>query len=337
MRLLIKILGGFVIFLLILCLTGLIYLESAFPKVTPAENIKIDITPQKLARGRYLTQHVVGCLGCHSDRDWNLVGGPIKEETLGKGGFSFNHQLMGLPGEIYAKNITPYHLKDWTDGELIRCLRNGLDKQGNALFPLMPYGDYALLTQEDLYSIVAYLRGLQPIAYTPPERRLDFPVNLIVKTMPQKAQPYLASDNKTNLLAYGHYLINASGCLHCHTPVDGHGNPLADLEAAGGMEFHWPDGSTVRSANITPDKKTGIGEWTRDYFIKRFKLGEKLTASHTPVKPGEINSPMPWGEYGGMTDEDLGAIYEYLHLAVEPVEHNVEKFTPANVQTASSE
>jgi hypothetical protein len=106
------------------------------------------------------------------------------------------------------------------------------------------------------------------------------------------------------------------------------------MEGAGGMEFHWPDGSTVRALNITPDQATGIGDWSKDYFVKRFKLGENMVEAHAPVKTGEFNTPMPWEEYGGMTDEDLGAIYDYLHNTVKPVKHPVEKFTPPGISTA---
>ena len=331
-----KIFTGLVLVLLAAAAGGFAYLNMAFPKVGPADDIHIEQSPERLARGQYIVNHVTGCFGCHSDRDWNCFSGPIKEDSLGKGGFLLNKKLMGLPGDFYAKNITPYHLKDWTDGEIVRVLRTGVDKQGQALFPIMPYDSFSKLSQGDLYAIVAYLRTLKPIAYDPPGRRIDFPVNYIVKTIPQNAGPYPPEPDRKNLVEYGRYMVNATGCMHCHTPVDAHGQPLPGLEAAGGMEFHWPDGGTVRSVNISPDPATGIGDWNKDYFIKRFQLGEKMALTHAPVKPGEFNTPMPWQEYGGMTVEDLGAIYEYLHNAVKPVKHQVEKFTPSPTRTASA-
>ncbi len=330
----IKIVTGCAAVLAVACAVGYAYLNAAFPKVEPAGNIRIEATPQRLARGQYLVRHVTGCLGCHSDRDWGCFSGPIKEDTLGKGGFHLDKKLMGLPGDFYAKNITPYHLKDWTDGEIVRALRSGVNKRGEALFPIMPYDDFSGLAQEDLYSIVAYLRTLKPIAFDPHARRLDFPVNLIVKTIPQNPGPFPPAPDRKKTLEYGRYMVNATGCMHCHTPLDGQGRPLPGMEAAGGLEFHWPDGSTVRSVNITPDKETGIGDWSKDYFVKRFKLGQKMAQSHTPVKPGGFNTPMPWQEYGGMTGGDLAAIYAYLHNQVKPVRHQVEKFTPPASQTA---
>ncbi len=328
MKIFLKILAGLSLALVMALVGGILYFNAAFPKVRPAENIKIEPNPPRLARGKYLVENVTGCFGCHSDRDLDQFNFPLKEETLGRGGFKFDHQLMGLPGTLYSRNITPYNLGGWTDGEIVRVLRTGVNKQGKALFPVMPYQHLSQLCQEDLYSIVAYLRTLRPIAYDPPPTKLDFPVNFIVKTIPQDAGPFAPAPDPLDKKAYARYMVNATACLDCHTPVDAHGNPQPGMDFAGGMEFHLPDGSTLRSMNITPDKKTGIGDWTKDYFIKRFRLGKQMADSHAPVKPGEFNTFMPWGEYGAMTDQDLGAIYDFLHDQVKPVVHPVEKFTP---------
>ena len=330
MKLLLKILAGLLILILIAAGGGLLYLDQAFPRVSAAENIKIDYTPQRLTRGKYLVESVCDCFGCHSDHNFGLFGIPIKPGTQGQGGFFFDHKLMGVPGNIYSRNITPYHLKTWTDGEIVRALRVGVNQQGGALFNLMPYQSFTLFTQEDIYSIVSYLRSLKPVANDVPPTKLDFPVNLIIKTVPKDAAAYPAAPDKKNLVEYGRYMTNAALCANCHTTLDDHGQPLPGMDFAGGMEFHFPDGSTVRSANITPDK-TGIAEWSKDFFIKRVKLGKAMTEKNTRVKPGEFNTVMPWSEYGGMTDEDLGAIYDFLHNQVKPVKHSVEKFTATKI------
>jgi hypothetical protein len=335
MKTFLKIGGILIILLMAAGVSGISYLNMAFPKVSPAENIKIESSPQRLERGKYLVENVCDCFGCHSQHDFQYFGMPIKAETKGQGGFLFDHKLLGLPGAIYSRNITPYGLKDWTDGEIVRALRVGVNKQGKALFNFMPYQQFTLLSREDLYSIVAYLRSLKPVAYDPPQTQLDFPVNLIIKTVPKDALAFPSMPDKKNVLEYGRYVVNAALCADCHTPVDAHGAPLPGMDFAGGMEFHFPGGGTIRSLNITPDG-TGIADWSKDYFIKRFRLGRKIVESKTPVKPNEFNTPMPWEAYGHMTDEDLGAIYEYLHNVVKPVKHQVEKFTPDGAQTASA-
>ncbi|HEY5039633.1 MAG TPA: c-type cytochrome [bacterium] len=335
MKIFLKIIAGFAVVFLLVSGGFYAYLSVEYPKVSPAEKIKIETNNQRLIRGKYLVENVCDCFGCHSNHDYLSFGFPVKKGTKGQGGFLFDHKLLGLPGDIYSRNITSYGLKKWTDGEIVRALRVGVNKDGKALFNFMPYQQFTLLCQEDIYSIISYLRSVKAIAYDPPPTKLDFPVNLIIQTVPKDAPPFPPAPGKKNLLEYGRYMTNAALCAACHTPVDDHGVPLPGMEFAGGMEFHFPGGGTIRSLNITPDN-TGIGEWTKNYFIKRFRLGQKLVNTKTPVKPNEFNTPMPWESYGNMTDEDLGAIYEYLHNGVKPVKHQVEKFTPSDTPTASA-
>ena len=92
---------------------------------------------------------------------------------------------------------------------------------------------------------------------------------------------------------------------------------------AGGREFAMPTG-TVRSANITP-AKSGIGSWTRDAFIARFRSYANGAAQST-IRDGEVNSVMPWTAFAHMSDQDLNAIYDYLRTQ-KPVENKMQRFT----------
>lgn len=92
--------------------------------------------------------------------------------------------------------------------------------------------------------------------------------------------------------------------------------------------FQFPDGSIVTSANITPDKETGIGSWTKEAFVQRFKTYADSTYVGEPVAVGEFNSVMPWMMYGQMNEEDLTAIYTYLKT-VAPISNSVVKFKAA--------
>ena len=82
----------------------------------------------------------------------------------------------------------------------------------------------------------------------------------------------------------------------------------------------------VSSSNITPDIETGIGRWTKEDFLNRFK---EYTNKISTVKPGELNTPMPWGQFAGMKDEDISAIYDYLKT-IPPVHHKVDRFVQLN-------
>ncbi len=287
-------------------------------KVDPAEDIQIEGTPERLARGEYLVEQVSGCTDCHSQRDWSLFTAPVKSGTHGAGGELFNEDA-GAPGNIYTPNITPAALGSWSDGEIVRAIVCGVSRDGTPLFPIMPYPNYAHMSKEDIYSMVAYLRTLEPIENNIPKRKLNFPLNLIVRTMPKQAEfgvlPY-----PSDRIAYGKYMTIAAGCADCHTPME-KGRPVKGMEFAGGFTMGMPSGGQVSSANITPHE-TGIKNWTRRGFIQRFKALDNEAASRVPLVKGQINTIMPWTYYAKMDSSDLGAIYDYL-MSVPAVDNKV--------------
>jgi mono/diheme cytochrome c family protein len=309
--------------LLLLGFGGVGYLLVAFPQAGAAPNLSIQGTPQLLERGRYLAVHVSGCIDCHSERDWQRFSGPIVARTEGKGGQRFGRE-NGIPGTIFAKNITPSALGNWSDGELVRAFTAGVSKDDSPLFPLMPYPSYAGMCERDVNAVVAYLRTLQPIDNSVPSADLGFPMNLVVRTLPAPPRPEPCPD-PANAVAHGAYLTRIAGCADCHTPKS-HGKPLPGMDFAGGFSFEgMPNGGgTVRASNITPEAGTGIGAWKREDFIRRFKAFADRAAT-VAVKPGAFNTVMPWTIYAGMTEADLGAIYDYLRT-VPPVKNSVERW-----------
>jgi hypothetical protein len=263
-------------------------------------------------------------MDCHAERDFSKFSGPPKDGTLGSGGDRFD-QTMGFPGVFYAKNISPYGVSRYTDGELYRVITTGVNKDGKAMFPVMPYLYYGKMDPEDIYSVIAYIRSLEPVEKEIPESKADFPFNFIVNTIPHQAQPQQRPD-KSDWIAYGAYMTNASGCIECHTNVNG-GQIIKELAFSGGREFQFSDGSVLRSMNITPDK-TGIGTWTEEKFVHQFKQYADSSYVIPSVAPGEYNSIMPWMMYAHMEEDDLKAIYAYLKT-VKPIENIVERFTPS--------
>jgi mono/diheme cytochrome c family protein len=314
--------------LVIIIISGSVYFNATYPKSVPVPEVKIEMTAERIERGKYLANNVALCVDCHSTRDFSKFSGPIKPGTEGMGGEIFGKE-MGLPGKIPVKNITPAALGNWTDGEIIRALTSGINKHGEALFPIMPYENFYGMCEEDLYSIVAYLRTLKPIDNQVGEKELDFPVNFIEKTLPLDSYKPTKAPDKSDLKEYGKYLVTIASCNHCHTPSND-GEPISGMEYAGGAEVKLPFG-TIRSSNLTPDLETGLGAWTKEQFIQRFKSMATDQVKNMEILPGSFNTIMPWTQYGGMTEEDLGAIYEYLH-SLKPVKNTVVKFTPANTK-----
>ncbi len=303
------------------------YVKFALPDVGAPENIKVELTPARIERGRYLANCVNVCMDCHSTRDWTKFSGPSVAGTLGKGGEEFN-QTIGFPGRFIAKNITPFGIGKWTDGELLRAISSGVNKDGKALFPVMPHPSYGKLDREDLYSIIAYLRTLEPIASILPESKPDFPMNFIINAIPKRAE-FSKRPDTTDFLAYGKYLFTAAACNDCHTKQI-KGKPIAGMELAGGFEFPLLTGGIVRSANITPDNETGIGKWKEEDFLKRFRAYADSSYVSAEIKKGDFNSFMPWMMYGHMKEGDLKAIYAYLKT-IKPVNNTVVKFSPENM------
>ena len=297
-----------------------IYVKTALPNTGPAPDLKVEQTPERLARGKYLAHHVTLCMDCHSTRNWALFSGPMVAEGAGGGGEKFAKE-MGFPGTFYAPNITPYALGSWTDGEVFRAITTGVTKSGKALFPLMGYHRFGKMDPEDVYNIIAYIRTLPAVKKDNPPSAPDFPVNFLINTMPQSAQFSLLPD-ESNPVAYGAYLVNAAGCVDCHSQLD-KGKVIPGTEFGGGMVFQQPAG-TIHSANITSDAATGIGNWSKEAFVSRFR--QYADSSYTPaeIDPKKTNTPMPWTMYAGMKPGDLGAIYDYLR-SVPPLVHEVPR------------
>lgn len=320
-----RIFGFFILLLFAGAAAGYIYLLKAYPKTGPAPDIKITATPELIKRGEYLFNNVCGCADCHSTRDYGKFAGPVISGTIGKGGFEFNEDF-GLPGKFYARNITPANLGSWTDGEIFRAITEGVDKNGEPLFPIMPFQAFGKMSGEDIYAVIAYLRTLKPIENNVSASNPSFPMNLIMRTIPAKNNLQPVPD-KSNSPEYGKYLVNAAGCTDCHTQQE-KGEFKMNLYLAGGQTFKLPGNIIVRPANITPDKLSGIGNWTKEQFIQRFRYYRLPDYKAPEVTEGQFNTIMPWTFYAGMTEEDLGSIFDYL-MSVKPVSNTVVKFEKA--------
>lgn len=299
----------------------LAYVKTALPKVKPAPELTVEATPARIERGKYLANNVMLCMDCHSTRDWTLFAGPPVPGTEGMGGEVFD-QKLGFPGKYVAPNITPAGLKDWTDGEIFRAITAGVSKDGRPLFPIMPHPNFGQLDAEDIHSVIAYIRTLAPIENTPEASSSDFPMNFIIHTIPK--DPLLSTrPSPEDKLSYGKYLATAASCNECHTKFE-KGKFVGKL-FEGGREFPFPDGRVLRSANITPHA-TGIGNWTEDVFVQKFKQYADSTYTPQKVQPDQFQTIMPWTMYAQMEEQDIRAIYTYL-MSVEPSENRVEKLS----------
>ena len=283
-----------------------------------------DSLNQVIERGKYLANNVAMCMDCHSKRDFTKYAGPVIPGSEGGGGELFDPKF-GLPGMIYAKNITPDSatgIGTWTDAEILRAMTQGISKNGDTLFPLMPYPNLNRMAKDDLLSIIAYIRTLKPIKNAVAPRQLFMPIAM---AYPGKfLQPSIDSNVRpaaSDVVKYGGYLATFSDCGTCHSPLTPQG-PDHTRMFAGGYTFDLGT-NKVTSANITPDSTTGIGTWTEERFLNKFTTYRDSTQFMRD--PGNQNTVMPLAMYAGMKDEDLKAIYAYLKT-VPPMKNMVEKF-----------
>jgi len=295
-------------------------------RVTPS-SIRVDMSPQRIERGRYLFTALSACDGCHSERDFARLGGPVVVSGRGKG---MEMTIQDLPGRIVASNITPdpeTGIGGWTDGEKIRAIREGVSKDGRALFPLMPYESYRLMADSDVEALVAYMNTLPAVRNPLPKTEITFPASMLMKSVPTPVTQAVLSPDSGGGEIYGEYVAAMAGCEVCHTPTKGIKKDPA-LMLAGGRLFVTPFG-TVASANVTPDDETGIGNWTMAQFLERMNQFAAHEAAGAPPATPDQFTVMPWTSYSHLNNEDMEALF--LFLKSRPaISHKVQIHPTAN-------
>jgi mono/diheme cytochrome c family protein len=298
--------------------------------VTALSVLEMDViprTPERMARGKYLVEGLLQCYGCHSETDFTKRPSMPVPGKKG-GGFIFPNVELGLPepNRVVAPNISPdpdYGSGTWKDAVFVRALRQGIGHDGRTLFPLMPYPYFRNLSDEDLASVIVYVRSIAPV-------HIERPKTVLAEDLKKTLQPFppvahVAEPDKSNRVAYGKYLVNAGHCDGCHTPVDEHFNPIPGMDFAGGVPLtgNWgPDPKkvfTVTSMNLTPDP-SGISYFDENMFVNVIRTGT--------VKARPLANIMPWEFFRNLSDDDLKAIFAYLRT-LKPVQHRVD-----NTETA---
>ena len=252
------------------------------PVASPAPDVQIAATPEQVARGERLA-HL--CIGCHSSSgDLPLDG-------------SSENFLAGM-AMLYAPNLTPGGpLQSWSDGEIIRAIREGVHQDGRSLL-LMPSDQYRVMSDADVEALVAFLRSQPAVDRQTPENKLNFFGAMLMGTgmFPLSAQPSVTGPVEAPAAgpppARGEYLVTISGCTECHGE---------NLE--GGTSQFVPNG---------PNLPVILAQWSADEFVQTIRTG---------VDPyGNAINPerMPWRDYAAAySDEDLQAIYAYIRTLSE--------------------
>ena len=286
------------------------------PRSRPVTDRKFEATAARLERGKYVVNSVALCFECHSERDRNAPDVPI---LPGREGSGFNFGMdPDIGNDFITRNITPDKetgIGNWTDDEIARAIREGIDREGNTLFPAMPYDDFRAMSDEDLASVIVYLRSLPPIHNNPGKLRAPFPINRLVMSAPEPITSPVNDSDMSTPQARGAHIVRLAHCAACHTPRDSRGQPMENLAFAGGSTFFVISGAKpVNSLNLTPDP-SGIPYYNEAIFIQTIRTGQ-IGARH-------LNPVMPWKSLRNMTDDDLKSVWAFISSR-KPVKHLVD-------------
>jgi mono/diheme cytochrome c family protein len=244
-------------------------------------------------RGEYLVRGPAGCGNCHTPQSPN---GP--DMTNEFGGFMVEKNPVF---EAWAVNITPGgRVSGWSDAEFARAIREGIRPDGSVIGPPMPIGFYRGLSDDDLLSIVAFLR-------TVPASAIETPASTYSMPLPPNYGPPIESVTappRAVSVEYGAYLAGpVAHCMECHTPFGDRG-PMVDTHlGAGGFEFHGPWGTSI-APNLTTHED-GLPGYTDDELKQMITKGLRPDGSR-------MLPPMGYPHYAAMSAEDLDAVILYL-------------------------
>lgn len=230
-------------------------------------------------------------------------------------------------GEVYSQNITQdsaYGIGSWTDGELVYLLRTGIKKDGHYSPPYM--ANLPNMSDEDLDAIISFLKSDNSMvkADPTPDRRCE--PSLLTKFLCRVAfKPFdmpkekIARPDTSNKIQLGKYLATNFECFSCHS-ADFKSNNYLKPELSvgyfgGGNKPLDEQGRVMSTPNLTPDSETGIGSWTKDEFVNAVKYG---------MKKGDNALRYPMVPYTLLTDDEAGAIFEYLK-SIPPLKNKVER------------
>jgi len=255
--------------------------------------------PDLIARGAYLAA-AADCVACHTD--------PADGGRPYAGG-----RALATPfGTFYSPNITPdpeTGIGRWSEAEFLRALREGVRPDGSNYFPVFPYPSFTKITDDDARAIKAYLFAQPPVRQSSREHDVAFPFSWRFlqngwKLLFFSPGPFRPAPERPEPYNRGAYLVTAlAHCGECHTPRNWFGATEPHRFLAGNP--NGPDGKKV--PNITPDRKTGIGNWSEDDIIG------VLADGHTPDfdKVGGAMAEVVKST-SRLTDADRQAIALYL-------------------------
>jgi mono/diheme cytochrome c family protein len=280
--------------------------------VRPTTAEKFASSPELLARGGYIVNQVAACGGCHTPHlNGSFVEGERTDAYLA-GGMKIDDEAVGI--HLAIPNITPdvqTGIGGWTDDQIQRAIRDGVRADDQLLMPPMPFGSLARMSDPDVRAVVAYLRSIPPVKNAVDRTKNHFAFSVrFAKSMGlihHKPVANVQAPPAADRVKYGEYLAHGvAPCHDCHS-LTSKGPSDGNLFGGSEIPIEDPDWGKVHARNLTPDKETGLGNYTAAQIKQSLRTGKRLD--------GKLMAPpmsMFIPHFSGMTDEDLDAIVAYL-------------------------
>lgn len=268
--------------------------------------------PDRIARGKYIFALAGGC-GCHTEKGGlvNAGGRPLKTPY----------------GTFYGTNITPdptHGIGSWTEPQIIDSIRLGVRPDGSVVSPVMPYPAFNGMSDEDVADLVVYLRSLPAVNRENRSHQLSVPfAGLGLRVWRWFFFSPEATPTHAPIVGIerGRYISeHVAHCQECHTPRKITGTLDRSLNLAGNKDGI--DGEV--SSNITPDKETGIGDWTEEEIVSLLQTGFKPNFDNVQGIMAMVIDGVSEGGYKDMSKEDALAVARYLK-SIPPVVHQVKE------------
>jgi mono/diheme cytochrome c family protein len=261
----------------VIMIVGLVKLHA---RSAPAPDLRVVGTPEQIQRGQAISNGF--CSGCHS-----------KTGTL-TGGLDIGDDFPVPIGSFVSSNLTPAgQLSRWSDGDIFRAIRSGMDRDGGWLI-IMSYTNSGKLSDDDTLAVIAYIRSLPAAGRQtdPPDHLNLLGIMMLGAGMLPRGKPVstgvITAPPKGSTLQYGEYILSYQDCRACH------GDKLTG-------------GVPGQLGPLGPDLN----------LVKGWKFEDFIATMRSGVDPNghELGKQMPWRPVGRMGDDELRAVYEYLtHL-----------------------
>lgn len=274
----------------------------------PLTDRTFDATPARLERGRHLANGILQCVTCHSPADSSIVGYPPVVGREFSGAVLWDDEGGD---RVVAPNLTPDPATGagtWPDDALARAIREGVGHDGRALALPMYWESFRNLSDEDLASVIVYLRSLPAVSNALPPRRRTAEREAELAEFPYPLHEPVPERDLSTPLALGSYLVDIADCVGCHTGWEA---PTLPGLFAGGNHVWDEDSLPIVSKNITPDP-SGIGALTAEDFRWVMRTG----------RGGTLHPIMRWTAFSALADDELDAIFVALNR-VAPTAHVV--------------